>query len=329
MEQMINWGIIGCGDVTEVKSGPAFNKVPGSRLIAVMRRNAGLAADYAQRHGVPRWYADATALINDPEVNAIYIATPPSSHETYALQAIAAGKPVYLEKPMTPDAPAAQRVAAAAIQAGVKLTVAHYRREQPFYKKLKELIAGEAIGKIQLVYIACSRHLLSTAQLAQSRTAWRVDPAIAGGGLFHDLAPHQLDILYYLFGAASAVQGMALQQSGTYAAPDLVSGTIVWPQRILFTGIWNFNQPASKMQEDECVITGTDGEIRFSFFEQAPLRLIKNGQMTAYEFPPLPHVQEPMIRQVVEYFQGKTDNPCTALEGVQVMEWIDQIAVLR
>lgn len=329
MEQMINWGIIGCGDVTEVKSGPAFNKVPGSRLIAVMRRNAELAADYAQRHGVPNWYADATALINDPEINAVYIATPPSSHEAYALQAIAAGKPVYLEKPMTPDAPGAKRVAAAAMLAGTKLTIAHYRREQPFYKKLKELIAEQAIGKIQLVRLSYSRHPLSAAQLAQSRNAWRVDPAIAGGGLFHDLAPHQLDILYHLFGPASVVQGMALQQNERYAAPDLVSGTIVWPQRILFTGIWNFNLPASQSQQDECVITGADGEIRFSFFGQAPLRVIRHGEVTDHVFPSLPHVQEPMISAVVEYFQGKRDNPCTAQEGVQVMEWIDQIAVLR
>lgn len=324
---MINWGIIGCGEVTEVKSGPAFNKVPGSRLVAVMRRNAALAADYAQRHAVPKWYADATELMNDPGVNAIYIATPPSSHEAYALEAMAAGKPVYLEKPMTPDAAAAQRVAMAAAQSGVKLTVAHYRRAQPFYQKLKQLIREETIGQIQLITLSYSRHPLDATQLAQSRNAWRVDPAIAGGGLFHDLAPHQLDIMYHLFGAASAVQGMALQQSGAYAAPDLVTGIIAWPQNILFTGTWNFNLPARQVPHDECVITGSDGEIRFSFFEQAPLLLKKNGQVTGFEFPALPHVQEPMIRQVVDYFQGKRENPCTAEEGVQVMEWIDQIAV--
>lgn len=326
---MINWGIIGCGEVTEVKSGPAFSKVPGSRLVAVMRRNAELAADYALRHSVPKWYADATALIDDPEVNAIYIATPPSSHEAYALQSIAAGKPVYLEKPMTPDALAAQRVAVAAARAGVKLTVAHYRRAQPFYQKLKELISEEAIGKVQLIRLTYSRHMLSAAQLAQPRNAWRVDPAIAGGGLFHDLAPHQLDILYHLFGDASAVQGMALQQAGVYAAPDLVSGTISWPQQILFMGTWNFNLPASQAQQDECIITGSAGEIRFSFFEQAPLRLIKNGEATEFVFPPLLHVQEPMIRQVVEYFQGKGNNPCTAQEGAQVMQWIDLMAMVH
>lgn len=74
--KQINWGIIGCGDVTERKSGPAFNKIPGSKLVAVMRRDAEKAKDFALRHKVPRWYTDADKLIADPEVNAIYIATP-------------------------------------------------------------------------------------------------------------------------------------------------------------------------------------------------------------------------------------------------------------
>src|SRR6059058_2009766 len=120
----VRWGIIGCGDVTEVKSGPALSLVPHSRLVAVMRRNAEKARDYAHRHCVPKWYADAEELINDPEVNAIYIATPPSSHEEYALRALKVGKPVYLEKPMSLNAASARRIASAAKNSGLPLTVA-------------------------------------------------------------------------------------------------------------------------------------------------------------------------------------------------------------
>src|SRR5205085_1482047 len=118
---IVNWGIIGCGDVTEVKSGPAFSKVKKSKLVAVMRRSGDKAKDYAQRHGVPKWYNDASQLINDPEVNAIYIATPPSSHEEYTLAALRAGKPVYVEKPMTLNAASAQRMVKAAIETNQKL----------------------------------------------------------------------------------------------------------------------------------------------------------------------------------------------------------------
>src|SRR5690606_38448319 len=121
----INWGIIGCGDVTEKKSGPAFNKVNNSKLVAVMRRDPVKAEDYARRHGVSKWYSDATQLINDPEVNAIYIATPPDSHEQYTLEALRAGKPVYVEKPMTLSRESAELMASAAAETNVKLTVAH------------------------------------------------------------------------------------------------------------------------------------------------------------------------------------------------------------
>jgi len=98
--KIIKWGIIGCGNVTEVKSGPAFQKAPNSALVAVMRRDAALAEDYAKRHNVPKWYSNAADLINDPEVDAVYIATPPSSHKEYTILCAKAGKPVYVEKPM-------------------------------------------------------------------------------------------------------------------------------------------------------------------------------------------------------------------------------------
>jgi len=144
----INWGIIGCGDVTEIKSGPAFNKVPHSALVAVMRRNANKAADYAHRHNVSRWYADAQQLIHDNEVNAIYIATPPSSHAEYALQAINAGKSVYVEKPMALNYSAAKKMAQVAQEKNVKMVVAHYRREWPLFIKLKQLVNNKVIGNI-------------------------------------------------------------------------------------------------------------------------------------------------------------------------------------
>ena len=93
----IHWGFIGCGEVTEKKSGPAFNKVEGSYVEAVMSRSKEKARLYAERHQIKKWYTDAQELINDSNVNAIYIATPPSSHATFAIMAMKAGKPVYIE----------------------------------------------------------------------------------------------------------------------------------------------------------------------------------------------------------------------------------------
>ena len=322
----INWGIIGCGDVTEIKSGPAFNKVLNSSLVAVMRRNGDKAADYAKRHNVPRWYDDANKLINDPEVNAIYIATPPSSHDQYAIVAIEAGKPVYVEKPMALNYAAAKNIAGAAAAKNVKLTVAHYRREWPLFKNLKELIDTKAIGDVHLVRLSLYKTAFTAAQLANESLSWRVDPAISGGGIFHDLAPHQLDILYHIFGPAKKITGIALNQSGNYAADDMVSGNILFENGIVFSGAWCFN---ANEQSDRCEIIGSNGKLSFSFFDGGGIELFTNNTTTIFDFDALQHVQQPMIEKTVQYFLGNAANPCSGEEGAEVMRWIEEFVVRK
>ena len=316
----VNWGIIGCGDVTELKSGPAFNKVPNSSLVAVMRRDAARARDYAIRHKVPRWYSDANQLINDPEINAIYIATPPSSHEAYALAAIRAGKSVYVEKPMALNFEAAQQMRHAAESAVVKLTVAHYRREWPLFKKVKQLLQEKAIGEVWLARLEFYKMPILPEELLIEKNAWRVDPAIAGGGLFHDLAPHQLDLMFHFFGAARKINGIAANQSSQYAADDLVAGNILFESGVAFNGAWCFTAAANS---DICEIIGSEGKISFGFFSGHTVSLTNGDHTTHFDFAPLQHVQEPMIGQVVKYFLDETPNPCTGAEGAEIMRWIE------
>jgi len=316
----INWGIIGCGDVTEVKSGPAFNKVPGSVLAAVMRRDAAKAADYAKRHHVPKWYTSADDLINDPEVNAIYVATPPSTHEEYTIAAINAGKPVYAEKPMANNYAAALNMADYAAKKDMRLVVAHYRRQQPRFKKVKQLIAEKAIGEILYARIELCNKPLTKEDLAKPKVAWRVDPAIAGGGIFHDLAPHQLDLMYYFLGPVEKVCGVAANQCKQYAADDIVAGSILFKSGAAFNGVWCFNAPEDA---DVCEITGTTGKISFSVFTSNNITVTANGKTTNYTFDDLPHVQQPMIEAVVKYFLHEGDNPCTGHEGAEIMRMIE------
>lgn len=318
----ISWGIIGCGDVTEVKSGPAFNKVPDSRLYAVMRRNANKAEDYAMRHHVPKWYSHADDLVNDPEVNAIYIATPPSSHEEYTEMAFRAGKPVYVEKPMTLDAIAALRMCEMTRLYSQKLVVAHYRRAQPAFELIKSWLDDEKIGKVRLVRSALFKKSLSREELHNERIAWRVDPQIAGGGLFHDLAPHQLDLMYFFFGNVDKAVGISTNQVGAYQADDIVSGCIQFSSGVQFEGSWCFNVSPDD-ERDEIEIIGSEGRIVFSCFDTKPVRLYMNGQMSEYSFPRLEHVQQPMIEKVVQYFLGRIPNPCSAEVGVEVMRLLD------
>ena len=316
----IRWGIIGCGDVTEVKSGPAFNKVNNSKLIAVMRRDGAKAADYAKRHQVPKWYDNATQLINDPEVNAIYIATPPLQHEAYTIEALKAGKPVYVEKPMTLDADAAQRMTDAANKLKAKLCVAHYRRAQPMFLKVKELLAALTIGDVRLVRLKMLQSP-NPALIAKTADNWRINPAISGGGLFHDLAPHQLDLMTYYFGAVKNAMGIATKQQENTGIDDLVAGNILFENGVVFSGTWCFSVTPQD-QADNCVIYGSKGHINFPMFGNK-ITVTTDKSTEEYVFEPLQHVQQPMIEKVVDYFLGNGQNPCSGEDALITMKLMD------
>lgn len=323
LNHTIQWGIIGCGNVTEVKSGPAFNKVANSSLVAVMRRDASLAEDYAKRHAVPKWYSNADDLINDPDVNAIYIATPPKQHEEYAIAAMQAGKPVYVEKPMALDLAACRRMEQVSKDTGVKLVVAHYRRALPLFIRVKELLDQQAIGDIRFARISLLQPDQS-AMIAKTGTNWRVDPALAGAGLFYDLAPHQLDLLIHFLGKPTSANGLAVNQAGLYTAEDLVVGVAQLPNQVLFNGTWCFTTPEGK-EEDLFEIQGSNGSIRFAVFGHA-LTIERNGIIETEKFDPPQHIQQPMIAKIVQYFLGNTGNPCSAAEAIQSMEMMEQFA---
>ena len=318
--EKIKWGIIGCGDVTEVKSGPAFSKADNSELVAVMRRNADKAQDYANRHQVPKWYADAHALINDPEINAIYVATPPLYHEEYTLAALSAGKPVYVEKPVTINAESCIRMAQAAVTHNTKLSVAHYRRALPVFNKVKQLLDTHAIGDVRFVNLQMLQPDKS-AIIANSEENWRIDPAISGGGLFHDLAPHQLDLMLYYFGSIKSICGTSANQAGFYKADDIVSGNILFENGVIFQGLWCFsvNQAQTK---DVCEVIGSKGKISFPIFG-SKITMEVDERTDVFDFVNPKHIQQPMIQEVVNYFLDKGTNPCSAEQATEVMQIMD------
>lgn len=312
----IRWGIIGCGDVTEVKSGPAFNKVAHSSLVAVMRRDAEKAQDYARRHHVPRWYADAQQLIDDPDVNAVYVATPPRYHEAYTLAALAAGKPVYVEKPMATTAAAAERMLAASVQTGVALCIAHYRRILPLFQQVKQLLDGGRIGSVRFASLRFAQPAQSSV-IAQTAHNWRIDPTLSGGGLMWDLAPHPLDLMHYFFGPPLEAYGLCANQGGQYAAEDMVMGGMRLPNNVLFTGYWCFTVPP-ELAEDRCEIVGSAGRIVFSMY-RPEYTVWADGQEETVTVEPPAHIQQPMIEGVVRYFRGEGPNPCPANEAIPML----------
>ena len=322
-ERRIRWGIIGCGNVTEVKSGPALQKVPGSELVAVMRRDGAKARDYARRHGVPRWYDDAAALVADTDVDAVYVATPPSTHKAYALMAIAAGKPVYVEKPMAMDFAECEAIIRAGRAAQVPVFVAYYRRALPRFARVRELLYGEhAIGRPRIVNTVL--HQPHHRRYRDPRDLpWHVRPEISGGGIFVDIGCHTLDILDWLFGPITEVRGLASNQLGAYPPEDTVAVAFAFGNGMLGTGLWNFD---SFERHDRVEVTGDAGRIVFATFGDGPIR-VDNAQGTR-EFHvdnPL-HIQQPLIATVVAELTGTPGAcPSTAESAARTSRVIDQV----
>lgn len=301
----IKWGIIGVGDVCEVKSGPALQNVEGSALVAVMRRNAELAEDFAKRHNVPRWYSNADDLINDPEVNAVYIATPPSTHQYYALKVAAAGKIVYVEKPMARTFAEAQVMLEACKKADIPLYVAFYRRALPNFLKIEELLKEKAIGDVRFVNISLYQALKPNVLAGVKSTSdWRNQPEIAGGGYFHDLACHQLDALDYLFGPIIKANGIAKNQAGAYDADDIIVGNFEFESGILGTGTWCFSV-AQKLAKEVTTIVGSKGQISFSYFgDHSVLLEIEGKEPQKFTFDISKHIQQPFIQTMIDELNG-------------------------
>lgn len=313
----IRWGIIGCGNVTEVKSGPGFQKAEHSALVAVMRRDGDLARDYAVRHQVPKWYNRASDLINDPDVDAIYIATPPAYHHAYTLDAAKAGKPVYVEKPMAMNHQQCMEMISGCADAGVPLFVAYYRRALPRFLKIKALLDNQAIGDIRYVTVRYSQTCLKPEPVS-SGLPWRVQPDVSGGGLFLDVGSHILDILDFLLGPIREVKGAAINQANVYPAEDLVTAQFVFASGVHGTGVWCFS---AFEQQDVIEIVGSEGKLVFSTFGEEPIVMAKENGMVEFSFANPKHIQQPLIQTIVNELNGGPLCPSRGESGART-SWV-------
>jgi len=320
----IRWGIIGCGDVTEVKSGPGFYKGRNSTLTAVMRRNGDLAADYARRHNVPRWHDDAEAIIRADDIDAVYIATLTDTHCDYAARCAAAGKPVYVEKPMAMDHRQCLEMIEACRRHGVPLWVGYYRRALPRCLKVRELIEDGAIGPVRLVRSLQYQRLPDAAVLADERNVpWRIDPAKSGGGLFFEAVCHTFDFLDYLFGPVVEVSGIAANRAGAYRPEDTVAAAYRFESGVIGSGAWCY---AADHDLEFNEIVGAEGTLTFSTSLPVPIRLVRRGgEVTEFPVGDPPHVHQPLIQTIVDELNGTGTCPSTGESGARTAWVMDRI----
>ena len=258
----IKWGFIGCGEVTEKKSGPAFDEVEGSQVVAVMGRNENKVRAYAEKHHIRKWYTDAQELIDDPDVNAIYVATPPSSHATYAIMSMNAGKPVYIEKPLASSYEDCIRINRVSEQTGVPCFVAYYRRYLPYFQKVKQLLNDGCIGNVLNVQLRFSVPPRELDYSSEKELPWRLQPDISGGGYFYDLAPHQIDMLQDLFGVITRAHGYPSNRAHLYAPEDTISACFFFESGIPGSGSWCF--VGHESAKEDCIeVIGDKGTLSF------------------------------------------------------------------
>ncbi len=318
---MIRWGFIGCGQVTEKKSGPAFAKAEGSSIYAVMSRDAAKARSYAERHSIGKWFTDAMDLIDNPNVDAVYIATPPSSHATYAIMSMKAGKPVYIEKPMAQSYDECMRINRVSRETGVPCFVAYYRRYLPYFHKVREL-AGR-IGKLINVQIRFAQPPKEL-DYNSSNLPWRVIPDISGGGYFYDLAPHQIDMIQELCGCIIDAYGVCSNRGGLYQAEDTVSACFKFETGLVGSGSWCFVADESA-KEDRIEIVGDKGMLCFSIFTFQPIALHDSEGRHEFDIPNPEHVQFPLVQAVVDHLNGKSVCTCDGISATPTNWVMDRI----
>jgi predicted dehydrogenase len=310
----IRWGIIGCGDVTEVKSGPGFQKAEGSALVAVMRRDGEKARDYARLHGVPRAYDRADDLIQDAEVDAVYVATPPSSHCELAFRVAAAGKPCLIEKPMALNHAECLRMIGAFQSRRLPLWVAYYRRALRRFQIVHDRLRDGAIGRLTSVQVHVSAPLVTGADA----TSWRMDPSVSGAGLFFDLGSHCFDLLDFLVGHITRVDGHAINTAGAYSAEDVTVAAFEFEDGSLGTGVWNFN---ASEKIDVMTFIGSEGELTTPIFSDTSVLMKRGTVQTIEDARNPPHVHQPLIQTIVDQLRGRGTCPSTG-ESAARTSWV-------
>ncbi|MGP6139561.1 Gfo/Idh/MocA family protein [Jeotgalibaca sp. A127] len=309
------WGMIGCGDVTEKKTGPGLYKAKGSRLKGVFSRTQARAEDWVNRHGHGTAYLTVEEMLADAEITAVYIATPPDSHYAYAMQAIAAGKAVLMEKPMAIHEYECQEIITAAEKAGVSVFVNFYRRGLPKIQMIKEKLDQGEIGKPLTVEI---RHFQKPHPSDyENPLPWRLRPE-AGGGKALDTQVHVMDYLSYFFGHLTWMDGCAMNKGGLYTVEDTTVANFIFSQEIIGTAAWCY---VAGYELDEVTITGTAGKMVFS--GTGVTDLVVNGEAIDLEEPE--HVGLAFIQSVVDELNGKGNSPADLESAALVTRWFERL----
>ncbi len=267
--EKIRWGVIGAGNVFEFKSGPALYKTPHSELVAVMRTSEQKAQDVATRHGAKRWYTDAASLVNDPDVNAVYIASPHYLHPEHVALAARAKKIVFSEKPLGVTTAQAQTCVDACKENGVSLTIAYYRRFWAITQAVKKILHEGAIGRVVQARIGVSDWFAG-----DNERTWLLSREKSGGDALANVGAHWIDLVRYLLGEPREVVALTSSAASGFETDDTVGVDMRLDNNALVSLLVTRRTPISTNEFD---IFGTEGCIRVSSLVDGKLILYRKG----------------------------------------------------
>jgi 1,5-anhydro-D-fructose reductase (1,5-anhydro-D-mannitol-forming) len=246
---MLNWLVVGIGDISTRRVIPAILAEPRSTLYGVVSRDKARGQGFSDRV----WNKLEDAL-NDSKIDAVYIATPVALHAPQTIAALTSGKHVLCEKPVAMNYAEASNMVQVAHETGKTLGVAYYRRMYPKVQRAMQLIQEGAIG--QPVLAEANHHSALPAE--GTFRAWLLDPKLAGGGPLFDVASHRIDLFNYLFGKPARVTAQLSNVVLQMAVEDNATVLIEYESGV--RGIVDVRWH-SKITRDQFRIIGTDGEI--------------------------------------------------------------------
>jgi len=320
----VRWGFVGAGNVTEWKASPggAFTQ-DGSRVVAVARSDLARGEAYARANGIARAYASVAELCADPEVDAVFVCTPHYLHQEHALAAIAAGKHVLCEKPLTITTEDGIALVEAAKRVGVVLAAAYYRRFYPVLERLHEIVAAGRLGTLTSTQMVCRSYSIPPEPPADASppTGWRTRADQSGGGALTDVGSHRLDLLFWLLGDSLSVSATVERIETWLETEDQANVTIRFTSRATATLDQSF---CSRSPRDSIVVYGTEGIATVPDLEGTRLELETGRAVEVIETEPrAASTHRPLVTDFVRALNGDGNIRCSGADALRTTQIIE------
>ncbi len=317
---MLRWGLIGCGDISEKRVAPALRAAPGSQLVAVARARAELAAAFAARHGASRSFADWRDLVRDPEIDAVYIATPVRHHAEQTITALEAGKHVLCEKPMALGVAECERMRDAARTGARRLGIAYYRHLYPAVIRLRELLASDEIGRPVFAQVQAFEMFDPPADHPR---AWLLTKAQSGGGPMMDFGCHRIQILLDLLGPAREVSGFAANVR--FKAREVEDTCVAHFRFESGAAAVLAVSHAALEPRDSFEIYGTLGSAHVPVLNQGLIRIVTRAGARGESHPPHANLHQPIVEDFVAAVRDNRAPAVGAEAGIDVNRMLSLI----